>query len=168
MAANESSLRDDQPILPPDEARTEGLPVSLFKRYQDAQHFVPGTFYETHLEIYRLLQQQNEKRYNHYKVFEMLAIRHLVEFLERLGSRNRSSSRPARLVAKMSDENAARVLVHVHNLLRLAAFKISEVQMFKEQVVIGVLEWLLDNERSKFEDIETDVMSAGLKLKEYL
>lgn len=68
----------------------------------------------------------------------------------------------------MSDENAARVLVRVHNLLRLAAFKISEVQMFKEQVVIGVLEWLLDNERSKFEDIETDVMSAGLKLKEYL
>lgn len=38
---------------------------------------------------------------------------------------------------------------------------------FKEQLVIGVLEWMLEYERSKFDDIESNVIK-GLNLKENL
>lgn len=98
----------------------------------------------------------------------MLAINHLIGLLNLFRNRELPiPPPPARLVTSMKDEDAVVVFIYINTLLRIAGFRVSSMPDFKEQLVIGVLEWMLEYKRSKFDDIESNVIK-GLNLKENL
>lgn len=122
--------------------------------------------YEKHFDIYLQLQQQNEKQYNHYKVFKMLAISYLMIFFDNPNSRILSiPPPPARLVTSMGDTYAMAVFLSINRLLVAAGFGPCLVPDFKEQLIIGVLEWMLEHERKKFNHFESTIIMKGSRLK---
>lgn len=145
----------------------------FFLQYKTTRYPTDGIFWSTHITLYDQLQKRPRRILDYYQAFEKAAIKAATFILENhsslpSGSRRASvGARPARLVRDMDDETALNVFGYVRSILTGGGFKITEGPVFKEQVVLGVLIWLLDNWRVAFDGME-QFLTDGMRIKEYL
>lgn len=149
---------------------SQTLRENISLRYQNSRFPAPGTLWEVNFEIYCLLHEGHKAGDWHctlYKEYEDSVIQS-VKGIFRL---KEDKSRPAQLVKSMNDVLATSLFGSFQRLLLSAGIDLRTQTPFEEQIIIGIMDWILKNKSSFFDDLENHAptfIPRPVKIKEYI
>lgn len=134
--------------------------IALPTRYRNSRSPAPGKLWQVNFELYLMLHEGNDWFCAEYKDREHAVI----QIIKRIFGEDRdtgvfgekSKARPARLVRSMNDFFASFLFDFFQNLLLEVRVDFRTLPLFKEQIMIGLLDWLLKNNRSIIDWLEGD------------
>lgn len=150
------------------EIGTEGVPGSVSQGSSECLELyeigpAPGGLWEFNMDLYDLLHlsrdtdPQSVPFLNNEKRIIAKAAKVFAKYI----SPNKNppvvgSPRPARLVRTMDDSAALTLFFRISMILTVAGVRAAGVETFMEQYIIGVLDWLLKNNRRCFDELENE------------
>lgn len=136
---------------------------NLFTSYERSRYPPHGTFLKTHLALYDALYE-HAPTIAYFQPYERLAIIAVVRTLHQLDvpARRIGPYQNANLHPEVDDTKVVMLFGYAQYLLEQGGVSLKEEPVFREQVVVGVLKWLLANWREAFVELEKSVAPERL------